>query len=154
MILARVLKHVRQIVIRLARHPDPVFSQDVGLVDRYAGALLPPGVVVDRVGYPLRADFDEGELRPRKSGWNVADNERMERPDNGELELGKTRLFQKKIVDIEAAGRRMDADGQIETARFLIHREKMRIAQQLVAFQPAHKNSAGAVFQISISQRL
>src|SRR6266849_9050707 len=142
-IVARVLEHVRKIVIGLARHVDTVLEQYFALIDRGPAALHTPGKIMNGVGHPLRAYLDKSKLGLRESVRNLVKDQRMKRPDDGEFEFGKTALVQEKVVHREASRGRVHADRQIETPGFFVKRKKMGIAQPFVSFETAHEYAAG-----------
>src|SRR5262245_57030593 len=69
----------------------------------------------------------------------------MERSHYRQLEFAKSGLVEKKIMRLDAAVRRVHANGQVELHRGVIHRIKIGIAQAPIRFQASQVHAAGAV---------
>jgi hypothetical protein len=143
-ILARVAQNVGQIIRVLAGHPHVIGGERI---DRKCSALTPVtvGEIVQNIGHPLRVDLDEAPADLRELFRQLFFDQRMTRADDGQLELGKTRVVGEEVVMEETAVGRMDADRQVEIARHLPERIKIRRAERAFALQAAHEDAAGAV---------
>src|SRR5262245_30111360 len=100
---------------------------------------------MNRIGYPLRAHLDESELGLGKLVRDLVEDQGVKRAHHSKLEFGKPAFVEEKIMHSEASRSRVYADRQIQPSGFFIQREKMRVAESLVSFEAAHKDTTGAV---------
>src|SRR5262245_13420505 len=108
-ILTRVAQDIGQIIGVLAGHPHVVCRERV----RWKRPALTPvtvGQIVQNIGYPLGADLNEAPTDLREFFRDLLFEQRMKSADDGELELGKSRVLGEEVMMEKAAVRRMDAD--------------------------------------------
>src|SRR6266850_5521175 len=106
---------------------------------------MAPRQVVNRVGNPLRADFDDADAQLGKAFGNAVIDERMKSAHYRELEFAKSGLVEEKIMRLYTAVRRVHANGQVELHRGVIHRIKIGIAQAPIRFQASQVHAARAM---------
>ena len=108
-ILTRVAQDVGQIIGVLAGNPHIVRGEGVR---RKRPALTPVAVsqIVQNIRHPLRADLNDAPTDLRELFRKLLLEKRMKRADDGQLELGKTRVLGEEVVMEKAAVGGMDAD--------------------------------------------
>src|SRR5262249_62238301 len=103
LIFARILQHVRKIVIGLASDIDSVFAKHVLLVHLLSTPLEAPGKVMNRVGHPLRTYLDKSKLGLGKLFRDLVENQGVERAYHRELEFGKPPFVKEQIMHHKAS---------------------------------------------------
>src|SRR5919108_31866 len=106
---------------------------------------MAPSQIMNRIRDPLRADFDDADAQLRKSLRNTFVDKRMERTDHGELELAKAGFIEKKLVRLDAAVCRVNANREVELARGFVQRIEIGITETPVGFEAPEINAAGAM---------
>ena len=102
---------------------------------------------VQKVWHPRRISFDEADSELGKLFRNpvVDDVVEGEQRQNGRVGPLAVTLQVEEVDERRATGALMNADRQIEIARFLIDREKVRIIQCSSALDAAKEDSDGAM---------
>src|SRR5215813_323187 len=105
---------------------------------------MAPRQIMNRIGNPLGADFNDADPQFGEPLWNAVVDKRMKRADDCELELTEAWLIEEKVMGLYAAVRRVNADRQIELARSIIEREEIGNAEPPVGFKSSQVDAAGA----------
>src|SRR5687768_8601499 len=133
-ILAGITEDVVKVIVSLAGDINPLILEDPR-AKLFAAALVPSRQIMDRIRNPLRADFDNSDAQIGKLLRDAIDQKRMKCADHRQLEFAEARFIEEKVVRLDTAVGRMNANRQIEFAGHVIQRKKIRITQTPVGFQ-------------------
>ena len=111
-IFAGISEDVLEVVVGLAGDINPVILQDLR-AKLFAAALVSPRQIMDRIRDPLRADFDNRNPQFRKLFRDALDQKGVKCADHSQFEFAEARLVKKKIVRVDTAVGRMNANRQI-----------------------------------------
>src|SRR5512141_1543865 len=98
---------------------------------------------MNEIRHPLRRHFDGADAQLGELLHHAVENHRVKTADDDQLGDAK-RLAAEHFIDREVADTGMDTDRHVESARFFVEREEIRIVQGVMGLDAAYKYRARA----------
>ena len=132
-VAANVVVYLLQVVVQLHRHPDVVLGERVG-AQAVATSFHTAGEIVQQVGDPVGAEFDDAPLRVGEPLRQAGHQQRVERGEAAELVALELRLpAAEDGVQFETPGAGVRAYGHVQLRCPLVDRVEVRVVDEPVA---------------------
>jgi hypothetical protein len=143
-VLPVVLENVRQVVVGLARHIDPIIADDVFLT-RDIVARKASGELDTHIGNPLSANLDKSIAQLGKSLRDAIVDDRVKGRKHRHFETRKTILPLEQLHPIKVSRGSMNTNRQIRHFRHLVQRKEIGMAEALVVDKAAAEDAASSM---------